>query len=97
MSSGDKFPGHDTADWYYIVTTVAHCLSQMPNSFLFVQGTEKVLLIQEQLSKNRVLIDVNNKGEVESSVTSSTHDRRSQTRVSWRRGVALVINTNFLT
>ena len=61
-----------------------------------VQGTEKVILIQEQLSKNRIIIDLNSKGQVEASVTSSTHERRSQTRVSWRKA-ALVIKMNFLT
>ena len=60
------------------------------------QGTEKVILIQEQLSKNRVIIDLNSKGQIEASVTSSTHERRSQTRVSSRKG-ALVIKMNFLT
>lgn len=63
---------------------------------LNLQGTEKVILIQEQLSKNRIIIDVNSKGVIEASVTSSTHEKRSQTRVSSRKG-ALVMKMNFLT
>ena len=61
-----------------------------------MQGTEKVILIQEQLSKNRIIIDVNNKGLIEASVTSSTHERRSQTRMTTRKG-ALVLKMNVLT
>ena len=29
-----------------------------------VKGTEKVILIQEQLSKNRIIIDLDSKGQV---------------------------------
>ncbi len=55
-----------------------------------------VILIQDQLSKNRIIIDVNSKGQIEASVTSSTHERRSQTRVSSRKA-ALVLKMNVLT
>ena len=61
-----------------------------------MQGTEKVILIQEQLSKNRIIIDVNSHGLVEASVTSSTHEKRSVTRMSTRKG-ALVMKMNVLT
>lgn len=60
-----------------------------------MQGTEKVVQIQEQLSKNRIIIDVNSQGVIEASVTSSTHERRSQTKVTNRKG-ALVIKVNAL-
>ena len=43
-----------------------------PGGYFVVKGTEKVILIREQLSKNRIIIDVDNKGEVGASVTSST-------------------------
>nr|CAB3473384.1 unnamed protein product [Digitaria exilis] len=33
-----------------------------PGSYFIVKGTEKVILIQEQLSKNRIIIDTDNKG-----------------------------------
>uniref|UniRef100_A0ACD5V561 Uncharacterized protein n=1 Tax=Avena sativa TaxID=4498 RepID=A0ACD5V561_AVESA len=39
----------------------------------------KVILIQEQLSKNRIIIDTDNKGRVIASVTSSTHEVKSKT------------------
>ena len=53
-----------------------------PGGYFVVKGTEKVILIQEQLSKNRIIIDVDAKGEVGASVTSSTHERKSQDRTS---------------
>ena len=52
-----------------------------PGGYFVVKGTEKVILIQEQLSKNRIIIDVDNKGEVGASVTSSTHERKSKTSI----------------
>jgi DNA-directed RNA polymerase III subunit RPC2 len=42
------------------------------------QGVEKVILIQEQLSKNRIIIDTDSSGSVISSVASSTHMRKSK-------------------
>jgi DNA-directed RNA polymerase III subunit RPC2 len=47
----------------------------------WLQGTEKVILIQEQLSKNRIIIDTDSKGDVNASVTSSTHERKSKTTI----------------
>lgn len=50
-----------------------------PGGYFVVKGTEKVVLIQEQLSKNRIIIDTDNKGRVIASVTSSTHEVKSKT------------------
>ncbi|KAK3154693.1 hypothetical protein QOZ80_2BG0193990 [Eleusine coracana subsp. coracana] len=50
-----------------------------PGGYFVVKGTEKVILIQEQLSKNRIIIDTDNKGRVIASVTSSTHEVKSKT------------------
>ncbi|XP_059635642.1 DNA-directed RNA polymerase III subunit 2-like [Cornus florida] len=41
----------------------------------------QVILIQEQLSKNRIIIDTNNKGCIQASVTSSTETRKSKTSI----------------
>lgn len=40
-----------------------------PGGYFIVKGTEKVILIQEQLSKNRMMVDIGNKGNMECSVT----------------------------
>ncbi|KAK3985557.1 hypothetical protein QBC44DRAFT_334789 [Cladorrhinum sp. PSN332] len=55
-----------------------------PGGYFIVGGTEKVILIQEQLSKNRVLVEKDDKG-VTASVTSSTHERKTKTYVSLRK------------
>lgn len=51
-----------------------------PGGYFIVNGTEKVILIQEQLSKNRILVE-SEKDLVQASVTSSTHERKSKTYV----------------
>jgi DNA-directed RNA polymerase III subunit RPC2 len=53
---------------------------------MYAQGTEKVILIQEQLSKNRIIIDTDQHGEVVASVTSSTHERKSKTNIAAKNG-----------
>ena len=40
-----------------------------PGGYFIVRGTEKVILIQEQLSKNRMIVDTDSKGNVQCSVT----------------------------
>ncbi|KAI9782210.1 MAG: DNA-directed RNA polymerase III core subunit ret1 [Geoglossum umbratile] len=53
-----------------------------PGGYFIVNGTEKVILVQEQLSKNRVIIEADlKKGIVQASVTSSTHQRKSKSYV----------------
>ncbi|RDW35254.1 hypothetical protein B0I72DRAFT_133343 [Yarrowia lipolytica] len=53
-----------------------------PGGYFIVNGTEKVILVQEQLSKNRIIVEADEKkGVVQASVTSSTHERRSKTYV----------------
>lgn len=49
-----------------------------PGGYFVIKGVEKVILIQEQLSKNRVILEQDNKGNVCASITSSTHERKSK-------------------
>jgi len=42
-----------------------------PGGYFVVKGTEKVILVQEQLSKNRIIVETDPvKGVVQASVTS---------------------------
>ncbi|KAK6163105.1 hypothetical protein DH2020_002946 [Rehmannia glutinosa] len=50
-----------------------------PGGYFVIKGTEKVILIQEQLSKNRIIIDADKKGCVQASVMSSTEATKSKT------------------
>ncbi|KAJ3622585.1 hypothetical protein Zmor_004495 [Zophobas morio] len=52
-----------------------------PGGYFIVKGVEKVILIQEQLSKNRTIVDRDPKKGYFSTVQSSTHLRKSKTSV----------------
>ena len=53
-----------------------------PGGYFIVNGTEKVILVQEQLSKNRVIVETDTKKEiVQASVTSSSNERKSKTYI----------------
>lgn len=66
-----------------------------PGGYFVVKGAEKVLLIQEQLSKNRILIDRETSGTPMASVTSSTHDRKSKTNVVTRKDCLYLKHNTF--
>lgn len=65
-----------------------------PGGYFVVRGTEKVILIQEQLSKNRIIIDLDSKGQVTASVTSSTHERKSKTNIVLSKRSSLALRHN---
>ncbi|AEO71453.1 uncharacterized protein THITE_2123824 [Thermothielavioides terrestris NRRL 8126] len=66
-----------------------------PGGYFIINGTEKVILIQEQLSKNRVIVEADDKGGVSASVTSSTHERKSKTYVILKKD-RIALNHNVL-
>ncbi|KAH6621088.1 hypothetical protein B0J18DRAFT_399126 [Chaetomium sp. MPI-SDFR-AT-0129] len=67
-----------------------------PGGYFIINGTEKVILIQEQLSKNRVIVEADEKtGGVSASVTSSTHERKSKTYVILKKD-RIALNHNVL-
>ncbi|KAL1997344.1 hypothetical protein VTN49DRAFT_3946 [Thermomyces lanuginosus] len=58
-----------------------------PGGYFIVNGTEKVILVQEQLSKNRVIVEVDPKKEiVQASVTSSSNERKSKSYIILKKG-----------
>ncbi|KAF8642935.1 hypothetical protein AX16_009323 [Volvariella volvacea WC 439] len=59
-----------------------------PGGYFVVKGTEKVILVQEQLSKNRIIVETDPaKGIVQASCTSSTHGGlKSKTYVVTKKG-----------
>ena len=52
-----------------------------PGGYFVVKGVEKVILMHEQLSKNRVIIELDPKDNVSAAITSSTHDRKSRCNI----------------
>lgn len=64
-----------------------------PGGYFIIGGTEKVILIQEQLSKNRIIVEADEKNNVVSaSVTSSTHERKSKTYVTLKKDRIVLIH-----
>ncbi|CAB0019412.1 unnamed protein product [Nesidiocoris tenuis] len=57
-----------------------------PGGYFIVRGTEKVILIQEQLSRNRMIVEDDRKGGIQCQVTSSTHDKKSRTLITHKKG-----------
>ncbi|XP_026472299.1 DNA-directed RNA polymerase III subunit RPC2 [Ctenocephalides felis] len=56
-----------------------------PGGYFVVKGQEKVILIQEQLSRNRMIVE-EFKGYIQCQVTSSTHEKKSRTNMIAKRG-----------
>ncbi|XP_076957461.1 DNA-directed RNA polymerase III subunit 2-like [Bidens hawaiensis] len=64
-----------------------------PGGYFVVKGNEKVILIQEQLSKNRIIIDSDKKGCIQASVMSSTAMTKSKTIIRMEKEkIYLVLN-----
>ncbi len=52
-----------------------------PRGYFIIKGVEKVLLIQEQMSKNRIIIEKDPKKNFCAQVTSSTYEKKSRTTI----------------
>lgn len=58
-----------------------------PRGYFIIKGVEKVILIQEQMAKNRIIIEVENKNHnLCAQVTSSTYEKKSRTTVIHKKG-----------
>jgi DNA-directed RNA polymerase III subunit RPC2 len=57
-----------------------------PGGYFIVRGQEKVILVQEQLSKNRVIVE-SFKGIIQASVTSHTANVKTKTYVLEKKGL----------
>jgi len=57
-----------------------------PRGYFIVRGAEKVVLIQEQPSKNRIIVELDGKKLLVAQVTSTTHEKKSRTGVCIKAG-----------
>lgn len=66
-----------------------------PGGYFIVNGTEKVILIQEQLSKNRMIVENDSKVGMTCQVTSSTHERKTRTNLIAKHGKYFLKHNSF--
>jgi DNA-directed RNA polymerase III subunit RPC2 len=93
MLKSEKCALHGRSD--YDLAIMKECPID-PGGYFVVKGVEKVVLIQEQLSKNRIIIDVDSKGDINATVISSTHERKSRTNIVFK-GDRIYLRLNMLT
>lgn len=65
-----------------------------PGGYFVVRGAEKVILMQEQLSKNRIIIEKDSRGII-ANVQSSTHVRKSRTSLLLKNSKIYVNHNTF--
>ncbi|KAF2085727.1 DNA-directed rna polymeras-like protein III subunit [Saccharata proteae CBS 121410] len=65
-----------------------------PGGYFITRGQEKVILVQEQLSKNRVIVE-SFKGMLQASVISFSTDRKSKAYVVLKKGMLYVKHNVF--
>ncbi|KAJ3187007.1 DNA-directed RNA polymerase III core subunit ret1 [Gaertneriomyces sp. JEL0708] len=68
-----------------------------PGGYFIIRGTEKVILIQEQLSNNRIIVESDRMGLIGASATSSTHEKKSKTGVVYSKTGRVVMKHNSFT
>jgi DNA-directed RNA polymerase III subunit RPC2 len=67
-----------------------------PGGYFIVRGVEKVILMQEQLSKNRIIIEYDRMNFIQAAVTSSTAEKKSKTYVVCGKGNKMLLRHNSL-
>ncbi|OMP08928.1 hypothetical protein COLO4_05983 [Corchorus olitorius] len=67
-----------------------------PGGYFIIKGTDKVMLIQEQLSKNRIIIDADKKGNINASVTSSSEATKSKTVIQMEKEKIYLLLNQFV-
>ena len=66
-----------------------------PRGYFIIRGVEKVLLIQEQMSKNRIIVEYDSKKNLTASVISSTHDTKSRTTIIFKNSKFYMKHNSF--
>ncbi|XP_001607116.2 DNA-directed RNA polymerase III subunit RPC2 [Nasonia vitripennis] len=57
-----------------------------PGGYFIINGQEKVILIQEQMLRNRIILEEDNKNCIVASCNSATQERKTKTNVIGRAG-----------
>lgn len=67
-----------------------------PGGYFIVKGSEKVILIQEQQSKNKILVQVDTNNNAYADVQSSTHEAKSRTYVCVKKDKLYMRHNSFV-
>ncbi|KAJ3299114.1 DNA-directed RNA polymerase III core subunit ret1, partial [Borealophlyctis nickersoniae] len=68
-----------------------------PGGYFILRGVERVILIQEQLSKNRIIVERDSSGAIAASAHSVTETKRSKTSLVYTSRDRVVVRNNSLT
>jgi DNA-directed RNA polymerase III subunit RPC2 len=66
-----------------------------PGGYFIIKGVEKVCLVQEQQSKNRVIIEADDHGNIQAHVQSKTHYSISKCSVTFKKGKIIMSHRSF--
>lgn len=66
-----------------------------PGGYFIIKGVEKVCLVQEQQSKNRVIIEADDHGNILAQVQSKTHYSISKCSVVFKKGKIVMAHRSF--
>lgn len=66
-----------------------------PGGYFIIKGVEKVCLVQEQQSKNRVIIEADDHGSILAHVQSKTHYSISKCSVLFKKGRIVMAHRSF--
>ena len=66
-----------------------------PRGYFIIKGVEKVVLIQEQMSKNRIIVEFDSKKNLTASVISDTHDTKSRTTITQKHSKFYMKHNSF--
>ena len=67
-----------------------------PRGYFIINGVEKVILIHEQMSQNRIIVEYDNKGKnLSANVTSYSQDTKTRTSVIYKNNMFYVKHNSF--
>ena len=67
-----------------------------PRGYFIINGVEKVILIHEQMSQNRIIVEYDTKGKnLSSNVTSNSQDTKTRTSVIYKNNIFYVRHNSF--
>lgn len=92
LSKGEQ--ANDPAHNFEVSSRLGECPYD-PGGYFIIKGVEKVILMQEQLSKCRVIVETDVKKNICATVTSATAESKSRTAVVYKNQKLYVRHNSF--